>query len=123
MNVDGRAISVSLNEIKRILGQEMDSEECVALLQKMGYSSKAEKGDIVAMVPGNRIDVMGPVDVIEDIAKAFGYGNLNLHMPDLDIIGAEAKGNQLASNIRNIMTDPAYQGGPHQHNLCIYPLP
>ena len=37
----------------------------------------------------------------EDIAKAFGYGNLKLHMPDLDIIGAEAVGNQLASNIRN----------------------
>ena len=109
MNVDGRAISVSLNEIKRILGQEMDAEECVTLLQKMGYSSKAEKGGIVSMVPGNRIDVMGPVDVIEDIAKAFGYGNLKPRMPDLDIIGAEAVGNQLASNIRNIMTGLGYQ--------------
>ncbi len=109
LNMDGREISVSLNEIKRILGQEIGIEECVTLLQKMGYGPKIEKDEIVAKIPGNRIDVMGPVDVIEDIAKAFGYGNLKLHMPDMDIIGAEAPGNQQASNIRNIMTGLGYQ--------------
>ncbi len=109
LNMDGREISVSMNEIKRILGQEIGIDECVTLLQKMGYGVRVEKVRIVAVVPGNRIDVMGPVDVIEDVAKAFGYGNLELHMPDMDIIGAEAAGNQLASNIRNIMTGLGYQ--------------
>lgn len=109
LGADGRTISLPLEDVEGLLGQRLEARECINLLEKMGYSAREAKGSIWASVPGNRNDVMGPVDVIEDIAKAFGYGNLSLHMPNLDIIGAEGKGNQIASNMRNIMTGLGYQ--------------
>lgn len=107
--LDGRNVSVPHEEVEKILGQPIGSKDCVTLLGKMGYAAEERNGIINAKVPGNRIDVMGPVDIIEDIAKAYGYGNLALRMPNLEIIGAEAKGNQMTSNIRNIMAGLGYQ--------------
>ncbi len=109
LSSDGRKISVSLREVEQILGQKISTKECKFLLEKMGFGAEVKEEGLMVMVPGNRNDVMGPVDIIEDVAKGYGYGNLSLHMPTMDVIGAEASGNQIASNIRNIMTGLGYQ--------------
>ncbi len=106
---DGRTITISLKEIEKILGQHLSAKECTTLLQHMGYQADIFNTDIKVKIPGNRGDVMGPVDVIEDVAKAHGYGNLILNKPNLDIIGLEAVGNQMAANIRTIMLGLGYQ--------------
>ena len=109
LKTDGRTVAVSLDEVEEILGQRISAEDCITLLQRMGYDCKADSSHLKAMVPGNRSDVMGPVDIIEDIAKAHGYSNLDLHRPNLDVIGHEAEGNQMVSNVRTIMVGLGYQ--------------
>ena len=74
IDYDWRKISLTHNEIKKLMG--LEPENTVVLLRKMGYRCEVRSGGYQVYVPGNRVDVMGPVDVIEDIAKAYGYDNI-----------------------------------------------
>lgn len=109
LSFDGRRISVSMDEVNRFLGQPLEAGDCASYLAGMGYEASDNGKEIKVKVPGNRVDVMGPADIIEDIAKAFGYGNLYVRMPSLDIVGAENPANRMNSSVRNIMTGLGYQ--------------
>ena len=57
-------------EIKKLMG--LEPENTVVLLRKMGYRCEVMSGGYQVYVPGNRVDVMGPADVIEDIKEQLG---------------------------------------------------
>ena len=61
---------VELSYIKKIIGIDVDVKEC---LEKMGHS--VEVGGNVAKVnsPAWRVDILHPIDIVEDIAIGYGY--------------------------------------------------
>ncbi len=71
---DFREMKLKDIEISNLIG--VKNIEPVTLLRKMGYRCEVMQGGYKIKVPGNRVDVMGPVDLIEDIAKSFGYDNI-----------------------------------------------
>ena len=73
-----RGIKVGREDVKKALGVELSVKEIGGLLARMGYGySKGE-----AVIPPYRADVMGPIDIIEDIAIAYGYNNFEPSVPD-----------------------------------------
>lgn len=73
-----KTMKLELARINRVLGLELDAREAGALLMKMGYVCKAGKVEI----PPYRADVLGWVDVMEDVAIAYGYNNFKPTIPD-----------------------------------------
>lgn len=73
-----KAMALELGKINKILGLELTVQEAVALLGRMGYSYKAKK----VLVPPYRADVLNWVDVMEDVAIAYGYDNFKPTLPD-----------------------------------------
>ena len=72
------SIRISLSNVRDIMGINLKEEEIAKLLSKMQYEYK--EGGIVK-IPNYRRDIMHPVDVIEDIAIAYGYNNIEMmHM-------------------------------------------
>jgi len=69
------------------------------LLERMGYDHS--KG--VVSVPAYRIDVLHEVDLIEDIAIAYGYNNLEPEIPEVSTIGEIDQNVVLKSNIAEIL--------------------
>lgn len=104
MGFDGREIETDLSSINDLIGTAIPEDRLSELLRKMGYGSKPGKGKVTVVVPGNRIDVMGPADLIEDIAKAFGYQNIASQRPALNIVGREAAQKPFLNNVKGIMT-------------------
>ena len=68
-------ISFEKEKIRNILGIELTDKEIKYYLEKMQYSAKITGKNIIAEIPPYRNDIMHAVDVIEDIAIAYGYGN------------------------------------------------
>lgn len=64
-------IRIKEKDVERILGIKLKTTDIKKLLGKMGY--KYNKGTVT--IPSYRHDIMHPVDVIEDIAIAYGYDN------------------------------------------------
>ncbi len=73
-----RRMKLELPEVTKILGLELKEKEAKKLLERMGY--RYEKGEVI--VPPYRADILGNIDIIEDIAIAYGYNNFEKTLPD-----------------------------------------
>lgn len=73
-----RKMRMDLPALNRLLGTKFGKAEVAALLARMGY--RVDGGDV--LVPPYRADIISFVDVIEDVAIAYGYNNLEPTLPD-----------------------------------------
>ncbi|MBI5046497.1 phenylalanine--tRNA ligase subunit beta [Candidatus Micrarchaeota archaeon] len=85
-----RIVDFDLEEINKTLGLALTKKEVVGLLERMGYGSSGNK----LLVPPYRADVIDLVDVIEDVAIAYGYNNFKPTLPDFFHPGKSADSNQ-----------------------------
>ncbi|MEM4634126.1 MAG: phenylalanine--tRNA ligase subunit beta [Candidatus Anstonellaceae archaeon] len=74
-----------VREAERLLGIRL-GKEAKKLLEKMGHRVS---GNFV-YVPGYRVDVINPVDLIEDIAIAYGFNNFEPTLPSAFTIGSRS---------------------------------
>jgi phenylalanyl-tRNA synthetase beta chain len=76
------AITVELpvREIRRILGMDFTVEQVAGLLARGGFTVQIKEDTLHVGVPDNRMDigtgVVGQADVIEEIARIYGYGSI-----------------------------------------------
>ncbi|MFP3304398.1 MAG: phenylalanine--tRNA ligase subunit beta [Nitrososphaeria archaeon] len=87
-DVSSYKLSVTLDTISNMLGLELKPEEIILSLKKSRLDAYYEKGNIIAVVPHYRGDIMHPVDIVEEVL--LGYGLFNVK-PDLEIKMANGK--------------------------------
>ena len=72
-----REISLAFSNVKRLLGVEVPRVECLDILQRLGFEIAEEHDESVTVkVPSFRFDCHIEADLIEEIARVFGYNNL-----------------------------------------------
>ena len=54
-------------------------------------------------IPPWRLDIIHEVDLIEDVAIAYGYDNFATEMPQISTIGQENQKKLLRKNFRNLV--------------------
>ncbi len=86
-NLSPDKIKVSLENINSLLGIELSEKELSKLLPKMGH--EYSKGNV--SVPAWRTDILHEVDIIEDVAIAYGYENIVPEIPQISTIGEESE--------------------------------
>lgn len=70
-------IKLRFNSIKRILGYEIETQKVKNILLSLGFSIKAQNDEsITFLVPTFRPDIEREVDLIEEIARIYGYDNV-----------------------------------------------
>jgi phenylalanyl-tRNA synthetase beta chain len=79
---------IDIEFIRQVTGLDFSPEEISNLLKRMGYESVFDERFAV-YVPPYRTDVLHPIDVIEDIAIAYGYDNIEPREPFSFSIGEE----------------------------------
>ncbi len=78
-------MELDLDYVNRRLGLSLSWSEVKELLYRMRYGLE----DHTVKIPPYRADILHPVDIIEDIAKAYGYQNLQEVIPEISTIGEE----------------------------------
>ncbi|MFC1649079.1 phenylalanine--tRNA ligase subunit beta [Nanoarchaeota archaeon] len=73
-NLKPWTIKVDVDYVNKKLGLELNKTQIKELLGKMGYGYEKEK----ALVPAYRADIMHQIDIVEDIAIAYGYDNFRI---------------------------------------------
>ena len=92
-------IKISLGNVNKILGLNLKEKDLENLLPKMQYNYTKGKLEI----PSWRIDILHEVDIIEDIAIAYGYNNFIPEIPTISTIGFSLKETNIESKLSEIL--------------------
>ncbi|MDY7082733.1 MAG: phenylalanine--tRNA ligase subunit beta, partial [Halobacteria archaeon] len=100
------------DDIESVLGIEMLPDEITDLLERSGMDAQ-EFGDserqYEATVPPYRTDVMHPLDVIDDIGRAYGFNDLEPRYPEVSTIGELSEKTRLENAVRKQLVGLGFQ--------------
>ena len=103
-NFNDRRFNLSVGETNILLGLQLSATEVTDLLGIAGLDGeKATKDHLTVLVPCYRVDIMHQVDIIEDVAIAYGYNNIKPLWRELPTSGKASPDQQLISIARALM--------------------
>ncbi|MDD5193128.1 MAG: phenylalanine--tRNA ligase subunit beta [Candidatus Nanoarchaeia archaeon] len=88
-NLEPEKMHFSIENVNKVIGINLNEKEIKENLEKMGLGYGKEKNQCFALIPSYRTDILHEVDIIEDIAIAYGYENLVPEIPKISTIGEE----------------------------------
>lgn len=105
-----RHMPLSVEETNKLLGLKLSSKRIAELLLTAGLGIEKIKADVVdVLVPCYRIDVMHQVDLIEDVAIAYGYNDIECVWRELPTTGRAKPDQRLIDLARELMVGLGYQ--------------
>lgn len=105
-----RRMDLSADYAQKVLGFHLTTEQMAQLLLKAGLGVEKISGStITVIVPCYRVDVMHPVDLVEDVAIAYGYDNIEPLWRELPTTGGERPEQRLINIARELMVGLGFQ--------------
>jgi phenylalanyl-tRNA synthetase beta chain len=115
-NFETRTKTVDHPDIESMLGVDLDGEEVVDLMQRAGLDAEAEDYDASedalsyeVEIPPYRVDVLHPVDVIDDVGRAFGFNELDPKYPDVSTVGGRHERSRLERATRKTLVGLGFE--------------
>lgn len=71
-----KVVSISLDYINSLAGLALKKEEIAPILLHLGYSLEENESGWQVRVPGEKVDVSRPVDIVEDILRIHGLNKI-----------------------------------------------
>jgi phenylalanyl-tRNA synthetase beta chain len=99
-NLSPEKMKISIKNVNSLLGLELNEKEVKKFLEEMGHNYN--KG-VVEIAPW-RVDVLHEVDLIEDVAIAYGYENFIPEIPKITTLGKEDQKEIIKKKIADVLT-------------------
>ncbi len=81
-----KRVSLVFSEMKRILGIEIPPAKAKSFLSRLGLQVSTTKKSLSAKIPSFRSDLSRPIDLIEEVARLYGYNRFPETLPHLEPI-------------------------------------
>ncbi len=91
-----------------LLGLDLDAGGMAKALAKMGFEAAPAGEQVRVLAPAWRLDLIHPVDLMEDVAKGHGYENFGRSLPAQQTFGSELLVNKAADVARQLMVGYGY---------------
>jgi len=101
-------MKISIGNTNKLLGLNLTEKDAKKHLENMGYNCNQKGKDLQVSIPAWRIGVMHEVDLIEDIAIAYGYDNFKPEIPSISTIGEENIKEIIKRKIAEILTGAGF---------------
>jgi len=109
-NLDVETMILEISYIQKVIGIKINVSEIVNLLKKARYGvDEYSEKKIVIQVPCYRVDVLHPIDIVEDVAIAYDYNKIPDEWPRLATIGRLSDETAFRDLIREIMVGLGFQ--------------
>lgn len=76
-----RSIEVSAARISRLIGADISREDITGILDKLGFAPVCSDSVITAFPPSYRFDVEAEADIVEEVARIYGYDRIPTVLP------------------------------------------
>jgi phenylalanyl-tRNA synthetase beta chain len=109
-NLTEDVLEISLQQIEKMLGISLSAKQTIELLQRMGYGAvNAGSGRIEVIIPAYRADILHPVDIIEDVAYAYGLNNFSPKLPNVATVGKANAIEKISEKICDLLVGFGFQ--------------
>ncbi len=99
-NFDTEKRKISLNNVNKLLGLTLNEKQIKQFLERMGHNYN--NGEVE--MPSWRFDILHEVDLIEEIAIAYGYENFVPEIPEISTIGQEDRKEVIKRKLSEMLT-------------------
>ena len=103
-NLKTKKITLEDRYVEEVLGLKLDRETILSLLSKARFNFIDNCTDsLEVIIPCYRIDIMHPVDVIEDLGIIYGYNKIEPRWPQMVTFGKISNRETFSDLVREIM--------------------
>lgn len=87
LNKKNKEISLSIEKVNNYLGICVDENNLSKIYNALGFENKCEKGVFKINVPTRRVDIDNYQDILEEVARMYGYDNIVQTLPQTNSKG------------------------------------
>jgi phenylalanyl-tRNA synthetase beta chain len=103
-NLNTTLSNIKTDYINKALGLSLSNEELIECLRKSRLDATSiDANSINCVIPSYRIDIFGPIDVVEEVAIGYGLYNMKPSLPESILYGSKSKQNYFFDKIRQAM--------------------
>ena len=118
-----RSKSVTHDRIETMLGVSLERREVVDLFERSGLDATVADDDesyaaddapadattYEVSIPPYRVDVLHPLDLVDDVGRAYGFDELEPKYPDVGTVGGRHERSRLEAATRNVLTGLGFE--------------
>lgn len=104
-----KVIILRRDRIERILGMKIADKDVVGILQRLGMKTETVKDGWQVIVPSWRFDIAEEIDLIEELARVYGYEQVPVHKLAAELTAKPYSETKLSlQRIRSLLVDRDY---------------
>ena len=110
--------SVSHDQIESTLGVDLEPDEVVDLFERSGLDAVYSLGEETVYdvtIPPYRVDVLHPMDLVDDVGRAYGFGELEPTLPDVGTVGGRHERSRLEDAVRTTLVGLGFEEALNFH--------
>ncbi len=101
-------INVDLAHVEKLLGIKIDTPTIVQILNDLEITTRQTDNTLICQPPSHRYDLTLPEDIIEEIARIYGYNNITNQLPQFSAnLSDDSRQNQLY-NLKMALVNVGY---------------
>ncbi len=105
-----RRMKLSLDHTERLIGLKLTRTQVVSLLRRARYDvAKSGGKQLNVIVPCYRLDILHPVDIMEDIAMVYGLNRIVPKWPSSATIGGLSAIEEFSDTVRELVIGLGFQ--------------
>lgn len=74
-------VSTTTDKVNGLMGTDLTDDTIASILDRLGFEHTLTDGQIEAYIPPRRWDIKLPEDLVEEIARIYGYNNIPISLP------------------------------------------
>lgn len=114
-----RQLTVNVEKINSYLGIEISKNEMVDILNRLNFVVTDSGNEITVVPPSYRVDIEIWQDIVEEVARVYGYNNIPVSTPE--ILADSRVKKPILSAVRNIKENLAALGFTEAINYSFVP--
>ncbi|MCY8224345.1 phenylalanine--tRNA ligase subunit beta [Bacillus haynesii] len=83
LDIKENVIRLSVDKVTKVLGMSISKEEMVSIFERLGFAVEDAERELVVTVPSRRGDIAIEEDLIEEVARLYGYDNIPSTLPEV----------------------------------------
>jgi phenylalanyl-tRNA synthetase beta chain len=103
-NLNTSLPNIKTDYINKALGLSLSNEDIINCLRKSRLDATViDSGTINCVISNYRIDIFGPIDIVEEVAIGYGLYNMEPSLPEFRFNGNKSRQNYFFDKIRQAM--------------------